>query len=79
MRLATNGASRPTRLSIARDLGADFETGSGSTRHLGGFVVFGPATINQIVDRYGGGAFRITAYGFEPRGLRFEVLAQVVT
>jgi transcriptional regulator with XRE-family HTH domain len=72
----------PTRLSIARDLGADFETGSGSTRHLvelGGFLVFGPATIKQIVDRYGGGAFRITAYGLEPRGLRWEVLAQVVT
>jgi len=72
----------PTRLSIARDLGADFETGSGSTRHLvelGGFVVLGPATIKQIVDRYGGGAFRITAYGLEPRGLRWEVLAQVVT
>jgi hypothetical protein len=72
----------PTRLSIARDLGTDFETGSGSTRHLvelGGFVVFGPATIKQIVDRYGGGAFRITAYGLEPRGLRWEVLVQVVT
>jgi AcrR family transcriptional regulator len=72
----------PTRLSIARDLGADFETGSGSTRHLvelGGFVVFGPATIKQIVDRYGRGAFRITAYALEPRGLRWEVLAQVVT
>lgn len=71
-----------TRLSIARDLGADFETGSGSTRRLvelGGFVVFGPATIKQIVDRYGGGAFRITAYGLEPRGLRWEVLVQVVT
>jgi AcrR family transcriptional regulator len=71
-----------TRLSIARDLGADFETGSGSTRHLvelGGFVVFGPATIKQIVDRYGGGAYRITAYGLEPRGLRWEVLVQVVT
>ena len=72
----------PTRLSIARDLGADFETGSGSTRHLvelGGFVVFGPATIKQIVGRYGGGAFRITAYGLDPPGLRWEVLAQVVT
>lgn len=72
----------PTRLSIARDLGTDFETGSGSTRHvveLGGFVVFGPATIKQIADRYGGGAFRITAYGLEPRGLRWEVLVQVVT
>jgi len=67
----------PTRLSIARDLGAGFETGSGSTRHLvelGGFLVFGPATTKQIVDRYGGGAFRITAYGLEPRGLRWEVL-----
>jgi DNA-binding transcriptional MerR regulator len=72
----------PTRLSIARDLGADFETGSGPTRHLvelGGFVVLGPATIKQIVDRYGGGAFRITAYGLDPHGLRWEVLAQVVT
>jgi hypothetical protein len=31
----------PTRLSIARDLGRDFETGSGPTRHLvelGGFI-----------------------------------------
>ena len=72
----------PTRLSIARDLGTDVETGSGSTRHLvelGGFVVFGPATIKQILDRYGGGAFRITAYALEPRGLRWEVLVQVAT
>jgi hypothetical protein len=72
----------PTRLSIARDLGADFETGSGSTRHLvelGGFVVLGPATIKQIIDRYGGGAFRITAYALEPRGLRWEVLASIAT
>jgi len=72
----------PTRLSIARDLGTDFETGSGSTRHLvelGGFVVFGPVTIKQIVDRHGDGAFRITAYGLEPRGLRWEVLVQVAT
>ena len=72
----------PTRLSIARDLGADFETGSGSTRHLvelGGFVVVGPTTIKQIVDRYGSGAFRITAYGLEPRGLHWEVLVQIVT
>jgi hypothetical protein len=69
-------------LSIARDLGTDFETGSGSTRHLvelGGFVVLGAATIKQIVDRYGGGAFRITAYGLDPPGLRWEVLVQVVT
>ena len=35
------------------------------------------AEIKQIVDRYGGGAFRITAYGLEPRGLRWEVLVQV--
>jgi hypothetical protein len=69
-------------LSVARDLGADYETGNGSTRHLvelGGFVVSGPATITQIVDRYGGGAFRITAYGLDPRGLRWEVLVQVAT
>jgi hypothetical protein len=69
----------PTRLSLARDLG-DYSTGSGNTRRLvelGGFVVFGPPSVEQIVERYGYGAYRITAYGLDRSGLRWEVLARI--
>jgi hypothetical protein len=69
----------PTRLSVARNLG-DYATGTGNTRRLvelGGFVVFGPPSVEQIVERYGYGAYRITAYGLDRSGLRWEVLARI--
>jgi AcrR family transcriptional regulator len=72
--------SVPTRLSIARDLGADFATATGNTRRLielGGFVVFGPSSVEEIVDRYGSGAYRVTAYALDPTGLRWEVLTRI--
>lgn len=41
---------------------------------VGGFHVSGPCTLDEITERYGNGPFRITAYGFDPPGLRWEVL-----
>lgn len=44
---------------------------------LGGFYVSGPCALTEITDRYGKGDYRVTAYGFDPPGLRWEVLAEV--
>jgi hypothetical protein len=39
--------------------------------------VSGPPSVDQIVERYGSGAYRITAYALDPPGLRWEVLARI--
>ena len=77
-----------TRISLARDLGDDemIDTptaaalGWGELRRvveLGGFVVTGPIPPAEIARRYGAGAFRITAYSFDPPGVRWEVFARI--
>lgn len=43
---------------------------------LGGFVVAGPCSVDEITRRYGRGSYRVSAYGFEPAGLRWEVLVE---
>jgi hypothetical protein len=68
-----------TRISVARHRG-DF-----AVEHveyidvveLGGFQVAGPTTADEITKRFGGGDFRISAYGFDPPGLRWEVLSSL--
>ncbi len=45
---------------------------------LGGFHVSGPSTIEDISRRFGPGDYRVTAYGFEPPGLRWESLVDGV-
>lgn len=76
-----------TRISLARDLGDDEMTenpaaplGWGELRRvveLGGFLVMGSIPPAEIARRYGAGDFRITAYGFDPPGVRWEVFARI--
>jgi hypothetical protein len=40
---------------------------------LGGFHVSGSCTVDEITRRYGAGSYRITAYGFDPPGVRWEL------
>jgi hypothetical protein len=73
--------SSRTRLSVARDLGNHhvFEM-KGEVRRvaeLGGFVVLGPIEPVELARRYGRGTFRVTAYGYEPPGVRWEVFVRL--
>ena len=43
---------------------------------LGGFHVSGPCDTNEILRRHGPGAYRVTAYGLDPAGVRWEVLVE---
>ena len=43
---------------------------------LGGFQVAGPCAIDEIVRRYGPGGYRVTAYGFDPPGVLWEILIE---
>jgi hypothetical protein len=65
-----------TRISVGRSRG-DFQHGELEfieIIELGGFHVGGPCTVDEITRRFGAGDYRITAYGFEPPGLRWELL-----
>ncbi len=44
---------------------------------LGGFDVSGPIALADIMARVGAGQYRVSAYGFEPRGLRWEVFLRL--
>ena len=75
-----------TRLSVARMQGElmipDENNANGfveyrNLRELGGFTVSGPVALADIVARVGAGEYRVTAYGFVPRGLRWEVLVRL--
>ena len=46
-------------------------------RELGGFTVSGPMALADLVARVGAGEYRVTAYGFDPRGLRWEVFVRL--
>jgi hypothetical protein len=80
-RLAELPPKETTRISVARyrdifggpDAGGDHAEFA-SVDELGGFLVFGPCESIEITKRFGGGDYRITAYGFEPSGLRWEAL-----
>jgi len=47
------------------------------TVELGGFHVPGPCETTEITRRFGVGDYRITAYGFDPPGVRWEVLVEI--
>ena len=76
-----------TRISLARMVGefvipegTDKDAGFVEYRNLlelGGFDVSGPIAIADIVARVGAGEYRVSAYGFEPRGLRWEVFVRL--
>lgn len=85
--LAALPDKQPTRISVARMVGeytlpdpadaASF-TEYRNLTELGGFVVSGPTSISEITNRFGGGEYRIAAYGLEVRGLRWEVFTTLV-
>ncbi len=75
-RLAELPDAQPTRISVGR-LREEFPHGDHEyldVVELGGFHVSGPCAIGEITRRFGPGDYRITAYGFDPPGLRWELL-----
>ncbi|KAB2900869.1 MAG: hypothetical protein F9K40_08920 [Kofleriaceae bacterium] len=70
-----------TRISVARYRGAYAHGDHDYLRvnELGGFHAAGPVAVDEIVRRYGGGSLRITAYGFDPGGVRWEMLVDGLT
>lgn len=77
-----------TRISIARIVGEfaipdanDADPASfveyRNLCELGGFDVSGPISIADVIARVGAGEYRVSAYGFEPRGLRWEVFVRL--
>jgi hypothetical protein len=82
--LAALPEKQPTRISLARGLGEYVipdDQGASSTSfveyrnlaELGGFVVSGPTTISEIARRVGAGEYRVSAYGLDVPGMRWEV------
>jgi hypothetical protein len=43
---------------------------------LGGFHVSGPCRVDEITSRYGHGDYRITSCGFDPPGVRWELMVE---
>jgi len=74
---------RSTRISVARVVGEyviECDTNLVEYRNLaelGGFVVSGPVTVSEIAKRFGMGEYRISAYGLDAPGLRWEVFAEI--
>jgi hypothetical protein len=70
-----------TRISIARHRGEFVLDGTEYMKlsELGGFHVAAPCGPEAITNRFGCGTFRITAYGFEPRGVRWEVVSTLAS
>jgi transcriptional regulator with XRE-family HTH domain len=76
-----------TRISLARDMGefglppvaggSDWPREARNVIELGGFLVLGPIELGEIARRYGRGSYRITAYGAEPPGVRWEVFTEI--
>lgn len=79
-RLAELPEGEITRISVGRWRGV-FQAGEDLAQYawfveLGGFLVSGPCTPTEITRRYGCGSYRVTAYAFEPSGLRWELLVE---
>lgn len=75
-RLAKLPSGQATRISVGLYRGS-YQHGEylyPEVVELGGFLVAGPCTLHEIVCRFGAGDYRVTAYGFEPAGLRWECL-----
>jgi len=84
--LAGLPAKQSTRISIARLAGElvipdstepDAFVEYRNLCELGGFDVTGPIAVADIMARVGAGEYRVSAYGFEPRGLRWEVFVRL--
>ena len=84
--LAALPSKQSTRISIARMVGEfvlpDEDGGNSFVEYrnlceLGGFDVSGPIALADIMARVGAGEYRVSAYGFDPRGLRWEVFVRL--
>lgn len=67
-----------TRISVGRYRGS-FQHGDreySEIVELGGFLVSGPCACDEITRRYGRGDYRVTAYGFDPPGVRWEIVVE---
>jgi len=77
-RLGALPSGEATRISVGRWRGpamcGDDQQDYAWIVELGGFLVAGPCAASEITRRYGPGDYRITAYCFDPAGLRWEVL-----
>ncbi|MDB4963440.1 MAG: hypothetical protein JWP01_3439 [Myxococcales bacterium] len=76
--LAALPEAQATRISVARYRGP-FQHGDreyADVVELGGFLVPGPCDPDQITQRYGAGDYRVTAYGFDPPGVRWELIVE---
>jgi hypothetical protein len=82
--LAALPSKQSTRISIARMIG-EFMISEGADAfveyrnlcELGGFDASGPVTVADIIARVGAGEYRVSAYGYDPRGLRWEVFVRL--
>lgn len=76
-RLAALPAAEMTRISVARFRGPFLreDVEFADLVELGGFHTGGPCEVREVVARFGPGDYRITAFGFTPPGVRWEVLA----
>lgn len=79
-RLGALPPNETTRISISRWRG-QYPAGEEGAEYawlveIGGFYVSGPCSPDEIVRRYGPGSYRVTAYGFAPNGVRWEVLVE---
>lgn len=86
--LAALPEKHSTRISIARVVG-ECVVPDGTEEHagfveyrnlceLGGFFVCGPITLAEITGRIGAGEYRVSAYGLDSPGLRWEVFTTLV-
>ncbi|MBX3155529.1 MAG: helix-turn-helix domain-containing protein [Deltaproteobacteria bacterium] len=85
--LAALPAKQSTRISLARVVGeivipesTDKDANFVEYRNLselGGFAVSGPITVADVMARVGDGEYRVSAYGFDPPGLRWEVFVHL--
>lgn len=84
--LAALPAKHSTRIIIARMIG-EFMISEGTAAdafvayrnlcELGGFDASGLLAVADLIARVGAGEYRVSAYGFEPRGLRWEVFVRL--
>ena len=77
-KLAALPAGEVTRISVARFRGP-FQHENvefADLVELGGFHSGGPCVVRDVVTRFGAGDYRITAFGFSPPGVRWEVLVE---
>lgn len=81
-KLATRLAAIPqgtlTRISVARfrDI-YDYDVHAYAVvNELGGFHVSGPCGIEEITRRFGPGTYRVTAYGFDPSAVMWELMVR---